>query len=80
MEDQKLTEEEQNEIQLIRILSENPGWKNYMVPKLQDLFKSKYTQLRKCRRDSTFYQVQGYLNALEYVLSLCETRIKELLP
>ena len=62
---------------LIRQMTSTEGWK-VLASDLHERFNNKFKQLRKCRRDSAFYKIQGYLDAIEEVFNIVEQKMSDI--
>ena len=60
----------------LRTLKMHPAWQIYQNM-LKEKFDSTYSKLRKSRRDSAFYKIQGSLDTLDYAMNLLDDTIEE---
>ena len=54
----------------------HPAWQVYQNM-LKEKFDITYKKLRKSRRDSAFYKIQGTLDTLDYAMNLVDDTIEE---
>lgn len=66
-----------SEASYIHQMTQTQGWK-ILVRELKERFDNKYTKLRKSNRDSTFYKIQGYLDAIDEVFNLVEQKMSDI--
>lgn len=59
-----LDEEIQLEARLFNTLIQTVEWKA-LKRKIDGLYQENYRKLKKCRRDTAFYKIQGYLEAID---------------
>lgn len=69
-----MTEDER--IDLLGSLIRHPGWA-VLRGEIQQVYNREYLKLRKCKRDNTFYKIQGFLDAVERILQLPDELIGE---
>ena len=48
----------------------------FYIEDLKDDFDKKYGKLRKSAKNSTYYRLQGYLDGLEYAMTLVDTELE----
>jgi len=58
-------------------LTQHPGWEVFRK-ELENISASKLQKLRKCRRDSAFYKLQGNLDQIDDIFRWVETTIEDL--
>jgi len=62
------------EASVINSMSNTEGWK-VLAQELRQRFKDKFRKLRSSNRDSAFYKIQGYLDAIDEVFIIVEQKM-----
>jgi len=57
-------------------LTQHPGWKMFRE-ELENISQEKLKRLRKCKRDSAFYKLQGNLDQIDEIIRWVEITIED---
>ena len=61
---------------LVREMTRTDGWE-IVSRELKNRYEDEYKRLRKCKRDSAFYKIQGYLNAIDEVFLTVDQKLED---
>ena len=66
-----------SEASVVAQLIHSQGWQ-LLAQELKERFEYKYKKLRKSNRDSAFYKIQGYLDAIDEIFNIVDQNMNDI--